>query len=356
MNLRGVANSTFQYALNNEKILGNKSIIFYNKLNYRNKRLVINKFKKKFLVKKISNFKEIDIYKDKFKLDYLYTQKSGNKDHWHSQKIKTLVHAVYPQKLNEIHGHNYAYISEWLSSNFSKKKIPFVPYNVNQKKIKTNLKKKLKIKKSMLVFGCYGGESSFNINFVQKAIINLVKRRKDIIFLFLNINKFYKHPQIKFLKGTINENFKKKFVNSCDAMIYGRSLGESFGLACGEFAVMNKDIISYKFNLHKSHKYSVPQNNFFEYESYKTLNNLLESYKKKDSNKYKYKCKYKKLNEKKVMKIFKKVFLYEQNKINFNLLDRLYNLYSFLIMQYMYLRHKFYNHYFNFFESKFLIK
>ena len=48
MNLRGVANSTFQYALNNEKILGNKSIIFYNKLNYRNKRLVINKFKKIF--------------------------------------------------------------------------------------------------------------------------------------------------------------------------------------------------------------------------------------------------------------------------------------------------------------------
>ena len=33
MNLRGVANSTFKYAFYNEKILNNKSIIFYNKKN-----------------------------------------------------------------------------------------------------------------------------------------------------------------------------------------------------------------------------------------------------------------------------------------------------------------------------------
>ena len=28
---------------------------------------------------------------------------------------------------------------------------------------------------------------------------------------------------------------KDHFLNTCDAMIYGRSLGESFGLSCGEF-------------------------------------------------------------------------------------------------------------------------
>ena len=60
------------------------------------------------------------------------------------------------------------------------------------------------------------------------------------------------------MKGTINENLKKKFVNTCDAMIYGRSLGESFGMACAEFAIKNKDIFSYRFNKHRSHKYSTP--------------------------------------------------------------------------------------------------
>ena len=52
-------------------------------------------------------------------------QKSGDKDIFVSKNIKTLVHSVYPQKLNQVHGHNYAYISEWLSKKFSNSKIPF---------------------------------------------------------------------------------------------------------------------------------------------------------------------------------------------------------------------------------------
>ena len=38
MNYRGVANSTYQFALQNQKILKNKSIIFFNKKNYRNQK------------------------------------------------------------------------------------------------------------------------------------------------------------------------------------------------------------------------------------------------------------------------------------------------------------------------------
>ena len=46
MNLRGVANSTYLFALYNKKLLKNKSIIFYNKENRFNKKIIINKFKK----------------------------------------------------------------------------------------------------------------------------------------------------------------------------------------------------------------------------------------------------------------------------------------------------------------------
>ena len=63
MNLRGVANSTFKYAFYNEKILNNKSIIFYNKKNHRNLRKVINKFKKNFRIFFVNNFENIDLYK-----------------------------------------------------------------------------------------------------------------------------------------------------------------------------------------------------------------------------------------------------------------------------------------------------
>ena len=70
MNLRGVANSTFKYAFYNEKILNNKSLIFYNKKNRRNLRKVIIKFKKNFKIFGVNNFKNIDLYKKKLKIDY----------------------------------------------------------------------------------------------------------------------------------------------------------------------------------------------------------------------------------------------------------------------------------------------
>lgn len=353
MNLRGVANSTYLYALNNKKILKNRSIIFYNKKNLRNKKEVINKFKKKFILIGISNFEEIDLYKNRFNLNFIYTQKSGQKDNWISKEVKTLVHAVYPQRIDQIHGHNYAYISEWLSLEFSNKKIPFIPLITDSKKIKFNLRKKLKIKKNNLVFGCHGGSSSFDMKFVQSAVINTVKKRKNIFFLFLNIDKFFKHPQIIYLKGTTDDNLKKKFVNTCDAMLYGRSLGESFGLACSEFAIMSKNIISYRFNRHRSHVYNIPKKNLIEYDSYNSLCNLLLNYKRKN---YKYNSKYNKYTEKQAMHNFNQFFLKQKYNIKISFYDLIINLYGRIKMNYFYLRHKIYNHYFNYFYFKFLIK
>ena len=351
MNYRGVANQTYKLAFYNKKILGNKSIIFYNNKNYRNKKDVINKFKKKFITNSIENFQDINNFKEKYKLDYLYTQKSGNKDNWSSKEIKTLVHAVYPQKLNEIHGYNYAYISDWLSKNFSNNKIPSIPYMVEVHKTKNNLRKILNINQNQIVFGCHGGESSFDLKFTHDVIKKIVNIKKNITFLFLNINKFYSHPRVKFLKGTSDEIYKKKFLNTCDAMIYGRSLGESFGLACAEFAVLNKSIISYRYNRHKNHKLSMSETNFFEYSSFHELYNLLNKYKKsKNKNK---ENKYKKFKSKLVIKKFEKYFLKNELVINFSLKDYIINYFNFLKMYYFYFRHKLYIHYYNYFESKF---
>lgn len=354
MNLRGVSNSTYSYAHYNEKILNNKSVIFFNDGNNRNLKEVINKFKKRFKVIKIQNFLEIDSYKEKYKLDYIYVQKPGNKEYkWISNKIKTLVHAVFPQQLNQIHGHKFAYISKWLTKKFSNNKLDYVPLIVENYNTNKNLKSLLKIKKNHIVFGCHGGDSSFDLKFVQDAVVEIVKKRDDIFFLFLNINKFATHPRIIFLKGTSDNSYKRKFLNTCDAMIYARSLGESFGLACAEFAILGKKIISYKFNRHKNHTYSLSRKQCIEYHSFRNLLNILNNF-KKDGNKiissdYN---EYLNLNSKKVMKIFKNVFLTRRkiNKINF--CDVLLNLINYIIMLYNYLNHKIYNHYYNFFHTK----
>ena len=354
MNFRGIANSIYQYSYYNEKILKNKSIIFYNKKNKSNKKEVILKFKKRFQVIGVNYFKDIDNFHKKFKINFIYTQKGGERDNWKSEKIKTLIHSVYPQKLKEMHGYKYAFISEWLSKKFSNKKIPFVPYIVQINNSKENLKKKLKIKKNQIVFGYHGGESSFNLKFAHQALIDVVKKRKDIVFLFLNINKFCSHPRIIFLKGSSDEAYKKKFLNTCHAMIYGRSLGESFGLSCAEFSVQGKEIISYKFNRHKSHLYNSSKNNFKEYSTRADLFNLLDNFDKKKSTRLNKNNKYLDYSPKKVMKVFNKVFLKKTPDIQLSLFDYLVNFTSLIEMHFQYIKHKIYNHYYRFFESKFI--
>lgn len=353
MNLRGVANSTYQYAFYNKKILKNKSVIFYNKKNFRNQNIVLTKFKKNFDVIGINDFKNIDLYKKKLKINYIYTQKSGQKDTWVSKEIKTLVHCVYPQKLSEIHGHRYAYISEWNSKNFSNEKIPFIQYIIKTNNTKKNLKKKLNIKDNQIVFGCHGGQSSFDLKFTHDALLEIVKKRKDIIFIFLNINKFCSHSQIKFLKGSVNEIFKKKFINTCDAMIYGRSLGESFGLACGEFASQNKRIISYKFCRHRAHVGSVPKEMIFEYASKKDLIEIINKFNKKENIKFKkQQNKYLNNNPRNIMKKFSQVFFKKTSNFNLNFKDYIKNYIGYVVMGYYYIRHKIYQKYYQLIESK----
>ena len=353
MNFRGIANSTYNYALLSKKYLKNNSIIFFNKNNKSNKQEVVNKFKKKFETIGVSNFKEIDNYKSIYKIDFIYTQKGGEKDTWLSNEIKTLVHVVYPQKLKEIHGYRYAYISEWLSTKFSNNKIPYVPYVVEMDKTKNNLKKKLKIKKKQIILGCYGGESSFDLKFVHDVILKIVKIRKDISFLFLNINSFCKHPRIIFLKGTTNESYKRKFVNTCDGMIYGRSLGESFGLACGEFALQRKEIISYRYNRHESHIFNILEKNNLKYGSFNELYNILINFYPKKTKKKNY-SKYEIYKPKKVINMFNDVFLTQNRRLNLSIIDYFVNFTNFNRMYYLYLKHKLYNHYYNLFESKFI--
>ena len=137
-------------------------------------------------------------------------------------------------------------------------------------------------------------------------------------------------------------------------MIYGRSLGESFGLSCGEFAVQGKKIISYEYNRHKSHIYSLGKKNFVEYSSRKSLLKIISNYKKSNAINFDKDNMYLNYSPKKVMKIFKKVFLKEKLDIKLSPLDYFINYLGFTKMHYQYLKHKIYNHYYRFFESKFI--
>jgi hypothetical protein len=124
--------------------------------------------------------------------------------------------------------------------------LPYVPYLVDILRYDHNsdYREYLGIPKDATVFGYYGGSDSFNIDFAKKAVIDVAKLRKDIYFIFMNVDAFCDEPNVMFLQGTSDLDKKIGFINTCNACIHARNGGESFGLTVAEFSIKNKPIIT----------------------------------------------------------------------------------------------------------------
>ena len=152
------------------------------------------------------------------------------------------MHAVF-QNYNP-HGDTYAYISEWLSLKMTEGRTPFVPYIVELPLVFEDIRAELEIPPEALVLGRTGGPDQFDIPFVHEVVTQAIAERSDLYFIFLNTDKFIDNPRAIFLEPTADENYKTRIVNSCDAMIHARLMGESFGLAIAEFSLRNKPVIT----------------------------------------------------------------------------------------------------------------
>jgi hypothetical protein len=252
--LRGTTNAMFDYADYNEKILGNKSIIVSSKWGNLD---ALDKFKTRFGE---NNIHLMDFYAyhsllPSLNVDYLYIIKSGGmSDGLYMDSIPTLIHVVF--RSNEPHGHKYKYVSDWLAKDQGyDPEDHAVPHMITKLPTpKYNLKERLGIGENKKVFGYLGGSTEFNIKFVQEVVERTVKERNDIVFLFMNINKFCEdNPNIIHLPGTYDLEEKSTFINACDGMLHARGGGETFGCAVAEFTIENKPVITYRDSGERSH-------------------------------------------------------------------------------------------------------
>ncbi len=69
----------------------------------------------------------------------------------------------------------------------------------------------------------------------------------------MNIDCFINHQRAIFLPGNSDALIKAQFINTTDGMIHARGIGETFGLACAEFSIKNKPVITYAFSPQRSH-------------------------------------------------------------------------------------------------------
>jgi hypothetical protein len=185
--------------------------------------------------------------------DALYHMKSGENDGFSPRGTRYWVHAVF--NATQPHGDRYIAASQWLSRRDG---TPFVPAIVDMADDLQNLRLELGIPSEAVVFGRFGGRDTFDIPWVWEAIEEVVTHIKNVYFVFVNTDTKRRHERIISLPtiydGPVSlEVQKRRFINTCDAMLHARMRGETFGIAPAEFALCGKPVLTYTGSPELSH-------------------------------------------------------------------------------------------------------
>ena len=185
--------------------------------------------------------------------DAIHHFKIGRNDGFRPGGARYWVHAV--SNASQPHGDRYAAVSRWLGREYG---APFVPNLVECPADSADLRNELEIPMDGIVFGRYGGRNTFDIPWVWDAIAQSLAQSKNVFFLFANTDVKLAHERIFNLPTMYDgevplENQKRRFVNTCDAMLHAREMGETFGIAVGEFAVCGKPVLTYAKSPERSH-------------------------------------------------------------------------------------------------------
>ena len=257
LTLRGTEVAVYDYADCNETMLGNESIILTR--TYEDTKDEDDSsgeahvhFRQRFQHNLVyyAHLSEIDDILTQRHVDVLYIIKSGRftDDRLLTNVCRCVVHAVFES--DQPHGDAFAVVGSGVNER-NQTNCRVVPHMVRVHPTKEDLRMELGIPKEALVFGCYGGYTSFDIYRVMKYIHFCTV--PDVYFMFMNIKKFSDNPRVLFLPASPDMEHKRKFINTCDAMIHGRARGETFGLACGEFALAGKPVITCGLSVERTH-------------------------------------------------------------------------------------------------------
>ncbi len=232
LNFRGSCVALRDYALYNELLLHNKSII----ITYQNQPHDDIAFK--WIATRfplfIANHANLPTILVQNKVETLYIIKYGLDDGIgrHSLNIKTIVHCVFD--MSQPHGDVYAGVSKTLASKFGSN--VFVPHMISL--IPTpggdSLREEFNIPKNARVFGRMGGYDTFNLPFAKEVLSAVVRDVPDIYFVCMVAEKWDDHPRLIFLQPTTDLERKHAFLRTLDAVIIAETLGHTFHQSLGE--------------------------------------------------------------------------------------------------------------------------
>lgn len=307
INFRGTCVALRDYALYNESLLGNRSIIITDySQSHTNDAIAFKWIVNRFPLFICNHTDSLDDILLNNSVDILYVIKYGHKDgvgDHNVPSVKTVIHCVFD--MSQPHGDVYAGVSKSLANKFGS--TLFVPHMISMTPtLGDDMRETLGIPDDAIVFGRHGGKDTFNLEWAKHVFSKIVRERPDIYFVFLNANVFDNHPQIITLEPSIYN--KERFIRTCDAMVVPETLGHTGGIAIMEMSVYNKPVICYNRNVwNTAHIDTLGSKGIF-FDTPDSLYALLTTFTKseyegKDWNAYRA------YNPVDVMKQFKKVFI-----------------------------------------------
>ena len=297
--------------------------IAYDQNSRLNNGQAIKHFQELFDLYPYSNF--YTLYREhKGKFDFAYFIKAGEYDGKLLTGAKNAVHAVFQSY--EPHGDSYAYVSKWIATmmardqqkflpQFLRRKIPNVftrlpdvPHFVNLPPRSSNLRSDWGIPEDAFVVLRYGSYTTFDIEWVQRAVMDMIDSNPELYFVFINTRPFALHKRIKYLPIAVEKQYKSDALASSDAFLHARAQGECFSMALLEAMTSTIPILSWSGGVDRGHTLVLDSNCF--YESKAQLEKKMKFLLRQDRKRYLHSS-MDEYSEEKVMYRFTKVFIEE---------------------------------------------
>jgi len=304
LSVRGTTNALWDYIEWSKKLFDIEPIVMYNETSIHNQTIAIDRFKKHYTVHSYSDPNSIDEILSAEKCDAFFMIKGGRWDGIISNVCDNWINAIAICGPQDIHGQKYAMGSKWLSL-ITSGQIDYVSYMVNLPNVDSNMREELGIPKDAIVFGRNGGSDTFDIQFAKQAVIDSLRYRDNIFFLFQGTDKFIEHERVIHLPASPDLETKVKFINTCDVLLHARDIGESFGCTCAEFSMRNKPVITWWLSRERNHIEHLRERGIY-YRDYNELLKILQTFEPNES--INWKC-YDDCLPEPVMEKFKKIYL-----------------------------------------------
>eukprot|EP00667_Euglena_gracilis_P008203 EG_transcript_8307 len=108
-----------------------------------------------------------------------------------------------------------------------------------------DLRKRFGVKETDHLVCRHGATDTFDIDYVRASIPGILDQFPTLHILLMNTNGLAQsHPRLHYLDARVDDKGRLEYFEACDAMLHGRSGGETFGLAVAEMSVHNRPVIT----------------------------------------------------------------------------------------------------------------